>query len=39
MTLSGLAPYGGGAEAYADMTITAPGSPVPQQNFSSGLVP
>ena len=29
----------GGAEAYADMTVTAPGSPVPQQNFSTGLVP
>jgi hypothetical protein len=39
VTLSGLTPYGGGAEAYADMTITAPGSPVPQQNFSTGLVP
>jgi serine/threonine protein kinase len=39
VTLWGLAHYGSGAEAYADMTITAPGSPVPQENFDTGLVP
>jgi serine/threonine protein kinase len=39
VSLWGLTPYGRGAEAYADMTITAPGSPVPQENFDTGLVP
>jgi hypothetical protein len=39
VTLSDLTPYGNGDEAYADMTVTAPGSPVPQQDFSTGLVP
>jgi hypothetical protein len=39
VTLSGLTPYGDGDEAYADMTIIAPGSPAPQESFSTGLVP
>ena len=39
VTLSGLTPYGNGDEAYADMTVTAPGSPIPQENFDTGLVP
>jgi serine/threonine protein kinase len=39
VTLWGLTRYGRGAQAYADMTITAPGSPAPQENFDTGLVP
>jgi serine/threonine protein kinase len=39
VTLSGLTPYGSGAEAYANMTITAPGSPAPHESFDTGLVP
>jgi serine/threonine protein kinase len=39
VTLSGRTPYGSGAEAYANMTITAPGSPVPHESFDTGLVP
>ena len=39
VTLSGLTPYSGGNQAYADMTVAAPTSPTPQQTFTTGLVP
>jgi serine/threonine protein kinase len=39
VTLWGLTRYGRRAQAYADMTITAPGSPAPQESFDTGLVP
>jgi hypothetical protein len=39
VTLTRLTPYGHGNEAYADMTVTAPGSPYQPDHFTSGLVP
>jgi hypothetical protein len=34
VTLSGLTPYGSGQQGYADMTISAPGSPYGTQHFA-----
>ncbi len=39
MTLTGLTPYGSGNQAYADMTVTVPGSPSPTESLTTGLVP
>ena len=39
VTLTRLTPYGHGNEAYADMTVAAPGSPYQPNHFTRGLVP
>jgi serine/threonine-protein kinase len=40
ITLTSLTSYGtSGNQAYANMAISAPGSPSPSQSFTSGLVP
>jgi len=38
ITLSDLTSYGGGKQAYADMTVSAPGSPYGTQSYH-GLLP
>jgi hypothetical protein len=39
VALSSLTSYGGGNQAYADMTVNAPGSPQPTESFTTSLVP
>jgi hypothetical protein len=39
VTLSGLAPYGNGEQAYSVMVLSVPSAPSRSETFSSGLVP